>query len=192
MLAILSRYWWVLAIRGVAAILFGIAALVWTSLTLLTLIYLFGAFALVDGVFALAIGINHLFHHDTHVWTSLLQGLTSIIVGILAFAFPGWTALAFVFLIAAWAIVTGVLEIAAAIRLRDEIEGEWVLSLAGALSLLFGLVLIAFPRSGALAVIWIIGVFSIVTGVSLLYLGLRLRSLGRQLVPRATRHAVPM
>ena len=188
----LSRYWWVLTVRGLAAIAFGIAALVWPGITLLTLIYLFGAFALVDGVFSVAMGINHVVHRDSHVWSSLLQGLAGIIVGILAFAFPGWTALAFVFLIAAWAIVTACWRSVppSGCETRSKGNGSWDSS--GVLDLLFGLVLTAFPRTGALAVIWIIGAFSVVAGVSLVFLSVRLRGLRRERVPQATRRAAAL
>jgi uncharacterized membrane protein HdeD (DUF308 family) len=182
MYAILARYWWVLVLRGVAALAFGIAALVWPGITLLVLIYLFGAYALVDGVFSMITGIEHLVHGESHAWTTALEGLAGIVVGLVAFSFPGLTGLALLFLIAAWALFTGVLEIAAAFRLREEMEGEWVLALAGAISVLFGLALIAFPRSGALAVIWTIGIFSVIFGVSLVYLGLRLRAAGHNRV----------
>jgi uncharacterized membrane protein HdeD (DUF308 family) len=190
MLVTLSRYWWVLALRGLAAIAFGIAALVWPGLTLLTLIYLFGAYALVDGIFAVGMSIRHVFQRQTHGWMTLLEGLTSIIVGLVAFSLPGWTALALVILIAAWAIVTGVLEVAAAIRLREEIEGEWALALAGVVSVIFGLALVAYPRSGALAVIWTIGIFAILSGVSLLVLAFRLRGLHQRSTTPASRRSL--
>lgn len=178
MVTMLSRYWWVLALRGVVAIIFGIAAIVWPGLTLLTLIYLFGAFALIDGIMAIGMSIFHVFDRQSHSWAPLLEGLVGIVLGLLAFSFPGLTALALVYLIAAWAIVTGVLEIAAAIRLREEMEGEWLLALSGVISVLLGLALIAFPRTGALAVVWTIGVFAIIFGISLLGLAFRLRGHG--------------
>jgi uncharacterized membrane protein HdeD (DUF308 family) len=178
MFAVLSRYWWVFVLRGIAAIAFGIAALVWPGLTLLGIIYLFGAYVLVDGVFSLITGIEHLVRGESRAWTTALEGLAGIVVGLIAFSFPGLTGLALVFLIAAWALVTGVLELAAAFRLREEMAGEWALALAGAISVLFGLALVAFPRSGALAVIWTIGVFSIIFGASMVSIGIRLRSAG--------------
>jgi len=182
---LLSRYWWLFVLRGVAAIAFGLAAIVWPGLTLLTLIYLFGAFALVDGVFALAMGAPHIFDRQSHGWSTVLRGLTGIIIGLISFSFPGLTALALVFLIAAWAILVGVLEFSAAIRLREEIQGEWALALVGIVSVLFGLALIAFPRSGALAVVWTIGIFAILSGISQLFLGFRLRKLRQQTAPVA-------
>src|SRR5262245_11439403 len=130
MVAMLARNWWVLAIRGVAAILFGIGAFVWPGLTLAVLVLLFGAYALVDGVFAVVAGIAA-YGQQERWWMMLLEGLAGIVIGILTFAWPGVTALVLLYFIAAWSIVTGAFEIAAAIRLRKEIEGEWALALAG-------------------------------------------------------------
>ena len=171
----MSRSWWILALQGVAAIIFGVAAIAWPGITLLTLVYLFGAFALVDGALALGAGLERLFERESHVWGLLLRALTGAVIGLATFALPGLTALVLLLMIAAWALITGFLEISAAIRLHDEIHGEWAMALAGVLSILFGLALIAFPRSGALAVVWTIGIFSIVTGVSRMVLGFRLR-----------------
>jgi len=161
MLDLLARFWWVLVLRGVAALAFGIAAVVWPGLALLTLIYLFGAYALVDGVFALGMGLTRLMDHRSHAWTLALEGLVGILIGLIAFATPGITALALLFLIAAWALITGIAEVALAILLRERIQGEWALILTGAISILFALALIAFPRTGALAVVWTIGLFAV-------------------------------
>jgi uncharacterized membrane protein HdeD (DUF308 family) len=177
--ATMSRMWWILALQGLASIVFGVLAVVWPGITLLTLIYFFGAFVLVDGVFALGMALNRLFEREGHVGGLLLRGLVGIVIGLASFALPGLTALALLLLIAAWAISVGVLEIAAAIRLREEMKGEWAVALAGLISILFGLALIAFPRSGALAVIWTIGIFSIVAGVGRIMAAFRLRTLSK-------------
>ena len=176
-MAILVRNWWALALRGLAAILFGIAALVVPHLTLVVLIAFFGAYALVDGVFALIAAVRAAEHHRRW-WTLLLEGLAGLAAGVIAFVWPGLTALALLYVIAAWALVTGVFEITAAVQLRRELSGELLLGLSGVLSIIFGLVLVAFPGAGALAVVWLIGSYSIVFGVVLLGLAFRLRQRG--------------
>ncbi|HEX3450653.1 MAG TPA: DUF308 domain-containing protein, partial [Isosphaeraceae bacterium] len=153
MLIVLARNWWALALRGLVAVLFGIAAFAMPGITLTALVLLYGAFALVDGVFAVAAALFGR-RHGMPWWAMLVEGLFGIAIGILTFAWPGITALALLYLIAAWAVITGVFEIAAAIRLRQEIQGEWLLALSGALSVLFGVVLVLYPGAGALAVVW--------------------------------------
>jgi uncharacterized membrane protein HdeD (DUF308 family) len=176
MVADLARYWWVLAIRGVAAILFGIAAFVWPGITLTVLVLLFGAYALVDGIFAVVAGIS-VRKEQERWWLMVLEGVVGIIIGVLTFLYPSITALVLLYFIAAWAIVTGAFEIAAAIRLRREIEGEWLLALAGIASLIFGVLLVIQPGAGALALIWLIGAYAIVFGILMLVLAFRLRGL---------------
>jgi uncharacterized membrane protein HdeD (DUF308 family) len=176
MLADLARNWWLLAIRGAAAILFGIGAFLWPGITLAVLVLLFGAYSLVDGIFAVIAGIAARKEQERW-WMMVLEGLAGIIIGVITFVYPGVTALVLLYLIAAWSIITGVFEIAAAIRLRQEIEGEWLLILAGILSIIFGVLLVVLPGPGALALIWLIGSYAIVFGILLLVLAFRLRSL---------------
>jgi len=178
MLTVFASSWWALVLRGLAAIAFGVLAFVWPHITLAVLVFLWGAYALVDGVFAIAAGVK------THAenrrwWVLLIEGILSVIAGIFAFVIPGITALILLMLIAAWAMVTGVMEIAAAIQLRKHIKGEWLLALAGVASVIFGIALVINPRAGALAVVWLIGAYSIVFGALLIALGLRLHSLVR-------------
>jgi uncharacterized membrane protein HdeD (DUF308 family) len=186
MLAVYTRSWWSLVLRGIAAILFGILAFVWPAITLTALIFLWGAYALVDGVFAIAAGVKT-YGENRRWWVLLLEGILSVIAGVVAFVIPGITALVLLMLIAAWAIVTGVFEIAAAIQLRKEIKGEWLLALAGIASILFGVVLFINPGPGAIALVWLIGVYAIVFGVLLLALGFRLRSVVRSVDRRSPR-----
>src|SRR3712207_2895613 len=176
MLDSIARNWWVLAVRGVAAILFGIAAFIWPGITLSVLVLLFGAYALVDGIFAVVAGIN-VRRQEDRWWMMVLSGVAGIIFGVLTVFWPGITALVLVFFIAAWSIVTGALEVAAAIRLRRELEGEWMLALAGIASVLFGILLFVQPGAGALALVWIIGAYAVVYGVLLLILAFRLRGM---------------
>jgi uncharacterized membrane protein HdeD (DUF308 family) len=182
MLTYLAKNWWALALRGVLGVFFGLAALMWPQITLVVLVLLFGAYALVDGVFNLmtvVMGQNR----PREWWAVLLEALVGIGVGIVTFAWPEITAVALLFLIAAWAIITGVFEIVASIRLRDEIKGEWLLALAGVLSLAFGIVLLVNPGAGAIALVGLIGAYAIVFGALLVVLGLRLRSWYQSTLP---------
>jgi uncharacterized membrane protein HdeD (DUF308 family) len=179
MVGILARNWWVLALRGVIGILFGLAAFVWPGITLRALVLLYGAFALVDGVFAVAEAVVG-GTKNLPWWALLLEGVAGIAVGLITFVAPIVTEVALIYLVAAWAVVTGVFEIVAAIRLRREIEGEWALALGGIVSVLFGLVVAARPVAGALAIAWMIGAYAIVFGVVLLVLAFRLRAWARR------------
>lgn len=171
----LSRNWWVLVLRGLAAIVFGIVAFVWPGITLVTLVLFFGAYALVDGLFSIYTGLTHM--GDSRRWWLLaLEGLAGVAVGILAFAWPAAATVALVSLIAAWAVVTGVLEIAAAIRLRREISNEWLLALGGAASILMGILLMVQPIIGSVALVWTMAGYALFFGVMLILLGFRLKA----------------
>ena len=140
--------WWMFAVRGVAAVIFGVLALIWPGQALQALVLVFGAYALVDDIFAVIAGIASRGYFDRW-WAVLLEGIAGIIVGLLAFFWPNITALVLVYFIAAWALITGIFEIVAAIQLRREITGEWMLILGGLLSIVFGVLLFVFPGSGA-------------------------------------------
>ena len=159
-----------------AAVLFGIAAFAWPQATLTVLVLLFGAYAVVDGVFALvyAFGSGRPFRG-----TRIVEGLASVVVGVIALAWPGITALALLYLIAAWAVITGILEIVAAIDLRKVIENEWLLGLSGSASVIFGVIVAVWPGAGALALLWLIGGYAIVFGGLLIALAFRLRAAGK-------------
>lgn len=180
MLDRMSRDWWIIALQGVAAIVFGLLALVWPEITLLALVFLFAAYALIDGVLALISGIRRGGDAGGPDWWRIARGVVGIAAGVVAFAMPGITAYVLLILIAAWAIVSGALELVAAYQLRDVIRGEWLLALDGVVAIIFGIVLIAFPSAGALAVVWLIGAFAIVSGVILLALAMRLRDRARR------------
>ena len=175
MLERMSRDWWMVALQGAAAIVFGVLALVWPGITLLVLVYLFAAYALVDGVLALIRGFRRAVEPGRPDWWLVARGVVGIAAGLIAFAMPDITAYALLIVIAAWAIVSGVIELVAAYQLRDAIRGEWLLALDGAVAIIFGILLIAFPSAGALAVVWLIGAFAIVSGAILLTLAMRLR-----------------
>jgi len=174
MITMLSRNWWMVVVRGAAAILFGILVIALPNLALTALIALFAAYALVDGFFAVITAIQH--RNQPNWGITLIEGLLSIAAGVIAFIWPGITALTLLYLLAAWAIFTGVMEIWAAIELRREISDEWLLGLSGVLSIGFGILLILFPGAGALAVLTIIGVYSIIFGILLVALGFRLKN----------------
>jgi uncharacterized membrane protein HdeD (DUF308 family) len=180
MLERLSRDWWIVALQGVAAIVFGILALVWPGITLLALVYLFAAYALVDGVLALIRGFRRGGDGGRPDWWRVASGVVGIAAGVIGFAMPGITAYVLLILIAAWAIVSGAIELVAAYQLRDVIRGEWLLALDGVVAIIFGIVLIAFPSAGALAVVWLIGAFAIASGVILLALAIRSRDRARR------------
>jgi len=174
MLDVMARNWWVLLIRGIAAILFGIAVILVPGIALTVLVLLWGAYALVDGVFALIAGFQGRATNDRW-WVTVLEGLVGIIAGILTFIWPDITAIALLYVIAAWAIITGILEIVAAIRLRKEIEGEFWLGLAGLASIIFGVLLILFPGAGILTLLWLVAIYAIAFGILEIILAFRLR-----------------
>lgn len=177
-MAILSRNWGWVVLRGIVAILFGVLTAFQPGITLATLVLLFGAYALVDGVAMVIWAIAN--RKDEPHWVSLIVGgLLGVTAGVVTFFWPAMTTVALLFVIASWAMVTGVAAIAAAIRLRKEITGEWRLVLSGLLSVMFGVILLAAPAIGALAMVLWIGGYAIVSGVLLIGLGMRLRTWGR-------------
>ncbi len=179
MLALLSRAWWTVLIRGVVAVLLGMAALAWPQITLRVLVILLGAYLLADGAFG-AVGAFKGRPHHRQWWILLVGSIAGIVAGIIAIFWPGITGLVLVYLVAAWALLTGILEIIAAIRLRAEIKGEWLLMLGGIASILFAVIVAIRPAAGAVALVWLIGIYVIVFGILLIILGFRLRGWSRQ------------
>ncbi len=171
----LSRTWWIYALRGVLAILFGVFAIMWPGLTLLSLIALFAIYALLSGA-ASVFGAMQMRKHDADWWLPLLLGLVSIGAGVIAIVHPGLTTLVLVLLIGANALITGVLDIATAIRLRKTIQNEWLMILSGAASIVFGVLVFLFPAAGALALVWLISLYAFVTGLLMFVLAMRLRT----------------
>jgi uncharacterized membrane protein HdeD (DUF308 family) len=170
-----AGHWWALALRGAIAILFGLAALLRPGIALEALILLFGAYALVDGVFAI-VGIFGGTRGGTPRWLLLIEGVAGILAGLIAFVMPQLTAILLLYLIAAWAVVTGIFEIATAIRLRKEIRGEWAVIAGGILSVLFGVLLAVIgPVAGLFSLIWLIGIYAVAFGIVLLIAGFRVR-----------------
>jgi uncharacterized membrane protein HdeD (DUF308 family) len=171
MLHTLARNWWALALRGLVAVLFGLLTFLIPGITLVTLVLLFGAYALADGVF----NVIAFFRVASHHWALLIEGVVGIIAGILTFVWPAITALVLLYLIAFWAIFTGLFEIIAGIRLRKAIASEWLLLVMGVLSLLFGVFILFAPGAGALAIVLWIGAYALVFGITMLVLAFRLR-----------------
>jgi uncharacterized membrane protein HdeD (DUF308 family) len=169
------RSWWVPALRGIFGILFGVLALMWPGLTLLTLVALFAAYALLGGIASVIGAIGHR-RVDDDWWLPLLLGLVSIGAAIVAVVNPVLTTLVLVLVIAANALVTGVLDIVAAVGLRRALHGEWLLALAGIASVVFGALVFMYPLAGAIALVWMVSVYAIVTGVLLLSLAVRVRA----------------
>ena len=171
----LGRNWGWIVVRGIAAVIFGVLALVLPGITLAALVLLWGAYALADGIIAL-IAAFRIRDRGKPFWALLVVGILGIAAGILTFIWPGMTAIVLLAFIAAWSLVMGIFQIIAAVRLRKSIENEWLLGLSGLLSVIFGVLMLINPGAGALAVIWVIGAYAIVFGVLLIALGLKLRS----------------
>jgi uncharacterized membrane protein HdeD (DUF308 family) len=187
----ISRYWWAVALRGVLAMAVGVTALIWPTATLSVLVLLFGVYALVDGVVTAGTALFGGSPAAGRRGWLLFAGVTGIAAGLVTLAWPGITALALLWLIAAWAIVTGAIEVVAAVKLRRELAHEWLLALCGIVSVAFGLSLAVRPGQGALAVIWLIGLFVILLGTSLLALAFRLRRFNRSITVTAGDRSSP-
>jgi uncharacterized membrane protein HdeD (DUF308 family) len=172
-MAWLARNWWAIALRGVAAVVFGVLALLLPGTTLAALVLLFGAYAIVEGVFSLIAAVRG--RTDEPRWLLALQAIVSIAAGLVTFLWPGLTALVLLYVIAAWALVIGVLQIVAAVRLHSRIRGEGWLVLSGILSVIFGVLMMWAPGAGALALVLWIGSYAIVFGALLIVLAFRLR-----------------
>lgn len=173
----LHRSWWLLLLRGIAAVAFGVLTFIWPQISLVSLILVYGIYALVDGVLALIAAIRG--GGFAPRWWLALGGLVSILAAGVAFAWPGLTALVLVYLIGFWSILRGVLEIVGAIRLRNEIANEWSLGAAGALSVIFGLILVFMPGAGALGLLWLIAAWAVLFGLLLIWVAFKVRTLAK-------------
>jgi uncharacterized membrane protein HdeD (DUF308 family) len=185
----LARNWWVVLVRGIAGIIFGLITFFAPVISLAALVLLFGAYALADGILAIVSAIRTR-SENQHWWVLIIEGIVGVAAGILTMIWPGITALALLFVIAAWALVTGGLEIAAAIRLRKVITHEWLLVLAGIASIALGIILALFPGPGALALVIWIGAYALVSGAMMIGLAFRLRSWARSESPHRLAHGV--
>jgi uncharacterized membrane protein HdeD (DUF308 family) len=181
MLSSLAHYWWVAVVRGVLAIALGLAAIVWPGVTLASLIALFGAYALVDGIVSLSMGAAPGVGHGGRRASAVLSGVLGILAGIIALVQPAATAFGLLYVVAGWAMITGVLQVTAAIRLREHLSNEWLVGLGGILSVLFGLLLVVAPAAGVLTLVFLFGYYAISAGIVQIGLGLRLRGVAEHL-----------
>jgi len=179
-LAHLARNWWVFVFRGIVAILFGVLAFLRPGITLEALVLLFAFWALFDGVLALIGSVGAAEAHEPW-WPLVLIGLLGIAAGVVTLKWPGITALALLLVIAYWSIFRGILEIVGAVRLRNLIQGEGWLIVGGLASIAFGVLLVIYPGSGLLAVIWLIGIYAVIFGIAQLMLGFRLKGMAGEL-----------
>lgn len=165
-----------LILRGIVGIIAGIVAFLWPGITIAVLVIIFGFYAIIDGITNLVLGLTRSSPRDRPRWAVIVQGLVGIAAGVLTFLWPQITALVLVLFIGAWALVTGVLEIIAAVRLRRVVTGEWLLLLSGVLSVAFGILVFLFPGAGAIGIAWVLGTYAAASGIVLVILGIRLRS----------------
>ena len=168
----LAGNWWALLLRGIAAVLFGLAALFWPGLTLLVLIVFFGVYAVIDGIFAIVLGIRS---SGGRRWLLMAEGALSVLAGLAALFWPGLSALVLLYVISFWAILTGLLRVVMAIWLRREIENEWLMILSGVLTVLFGVILGALPGVGLLSLVWLVGIYALIFGVALIVFSVMVR-----------------
>ena len=169
----LAKHWWVLALRGIAAIVFGVLAFAWPGITVVSLVILYGAYAFVDGVFSIFAAIGG--GTPAPRWWLAVVGILGVLAGLIAFANPVLVGIYLLWFIGAWALVSGVMEIIGAIRLRKEIDNEWMLILHGVISVLFGILMLVEPLTAALALIWVIGAYAIAAGLIMIALAFKLK-----------------
>jgi len=173
MLEMITSRWWIFLVRGIAAVVFGLAAAMWPQITLPALTILFGAYAFVDGVFALAAATNPI--AGSRWFALLIEGLLGLTVAFFVITQPALSAVALVYAIAFWSIFTGILEIVAGVQLRDLLPNEWLYILAGIFSIAFGILVVRYPDAGALAIVWLVAFYAILFGITQVALSLRLR-----------------
>jgi uncharacterized membrane protein HdeD (DUF308 family) len=168
-------YWWIIVLRGVVALLFGIMALISVQFTLLFLVYLFGAYVLLDGILAIIVSLQER-RSSSGWWVVFLLGIVGVVVGVLSFIHPGNVALLIFYLVAAWLVITGIFEIISAFTLRA-IGVEWLLVVAGGISIILGIVFFFHPTSSILTIVWLLGVFALLYGIIQIVRAIQLRSL---------------
>lgn len=174
LLGAVQQGWWMFLIRGLAAIVFGILALAWPDLTLFVLIIAFGIYVMFDGVLEIYNGFANRSEHGRW-WVDILIGLAGVVAGILIISLPGITAVVAMYYIGAWMVVTGVLQIIYAIKVREQIEGEWLLVVSGLISVILGIVFFIWPGGGAVSLVWLIAIYAILIGIALSIFALRAR-----------------
>jgi len=176
MISEMAHDWWMFLVRGLAAIIFGALALIWPSQAWLALVVLFGVFAVIDGIVNVIAGLNFQRYFDRW-WAILVEGVVGILVGVFTFIWPNIVSNVLFYFVAAWAVMTGILEIVAAIRIQPFILGEWSMILGGILSILFGILLFVYPAAGLVGLVWAIGLYAILYGVLQIVFSSRLHGL---------------
>ena len=171
----LAKMWWLLALRGVFAILFGIVILAWPALTIEVLVIIYGVFALVGGILSMIIGLFTIGKYSNW-WVMFLEGVLGFIVGGIVLKWPAISLLLLVVIIGLWAIISGIIQIITAIFVRQEIKNEWLMGLSGLISLLFGLVILSWPISSIIVVSWLIGFYALLLGIFLIVFGFQIKT----------------
>jgi len=166
--------WWLIALRGLFAVIFGVLALAWPTQTATAIVMLVALFILIDGILSL---VGAARRHEPTWGFGVFEGIIGVVIGILALAMPQITAMVLVVLVGIWAIVTGILELLAAVRLRTELASEWLLGAAGVLSIVFGIAVFVAPSAGVVAISVIVGIYALLFGASLIVYGFRLRKI---------------
>jgi uncharacterized membrane protein HdeD (DUF308 family) len=175
----LAGSWWSLVLRGVIAILFALAIFFFPTLALDVLLLVLGVYLVLDGIFALVAGLTREEHESRRRWLTILEGLMGLIIGGLILVFPSLALIAFVYFFAAWAILTGVLEIATAIQLRKELKNELLLIISGILSVIFGILAMFYPSTSAIVILYIIAIYEFIFGLDYFILGFRMLAMRR-------------
>ena len=170
-----AKHWWQILIRGLIALIFGILVLAWPGIAIAVFVIIFGAYVFVDGIFTLVAAINYKAGAGSRTWL-FIRGIAGIIVGLVIFFFPVIAAAALVILVAAWALVTGVMELIFAFKANQDTAIRWMFAISGILSLILGLLMVAQPIIGALVIVWVIGIYAVLAGILLIILAFRLRS----------------
>jgi len=170
-----QEHWWAIALRGLLALIFGILVLAWPGVAIAVFVIIFGAYVFVDGIFTLVAAIRYKAGAGRRTWL-FIRGIAGIIVGLFIFFLPEIAALALVILIAAWALVTGVMELIFAFSANQDSAIRWMFAISGILSLILGILMLARPLLGAFVIAWVIGAYAVLAGILLIILGFRLRS----------------
>lgn len=185
MLNVYTHNWWSLVLRGLLAVIFGVVAFIMPGVTWTALVFVWGAYAITDGIFSMIAGFRAPSGYKRW-WLMLISGVLGVLAGVTAFLLPVLTGLFLILLMAGWAVATGVLEIVAAVQMRKYITGEWVLVVSGIASVVFGILMFINPYAGAVAVVWIIGSYAVIFGILTMILGFKLR-----ILKHSTHHPTP-
>ena len=172
--SVMKKYWWSIVVRGIAAVLFAILAIFWTKFTLELLLTVFGVFILVDGIVSIFGGINAAKEHHEY-WLYVLRGIVGILLGMITIFWPGITGLFLAYIIAIWAILIGFMEIWISSKFTHEVDGKWIMTTSGVLSIIIGIIILIFPSTSLITITWIIGLFALIFGVGAITFGFQVK-----------------